>query len=40
MSTRPRYNYEGLLRHLAGGRNKDDRPTDKASLRVKRNVGR
>lgn len=37
MSTRPRYNYEGLLRHLADGRNKDDRPTDKASLRVKRN---
>jgi hypothetical protein len=37
MSTRPRYNYEGLLQHLAGGRNKDDRPTDKAPLRVKRN---
>lgn len=36
MSNRPRYNYEGLLQHLAGGRNKDDRPTDKASLRVKR----
>lgn len=39
MSTRPRYNYEGLLRHLAGGRNKDDRPTDTASLRVKRQRG-
>lgn len=37
MSTCPRYNYEGLLQHLAGGRNKDDRPTDKAPLRVKRN---
>ena len=39
MSTRPRYNYEGLLRHLAGGRNKDERPTDKAYLRVKRQWG-
>lgn len=37
MSTRPRYNYEGLLQHLAWGRDKNDRPTDKASLRVKRN---
>ena len=36
MSNRPRYNYEGLLQHLAGGRNKEARPTDKASLRVKR----
>jgi len=36
MSTRPRYNYEGLLRHLAGGRNQNERPTDKASLCVKR----
>lgn len=39
MSNRPRYNYEGLLQHLAGGRNKDDRPTDKAPLRVKREWG-
>lgn len=38
MSTRPRYTYEGLLQHLAGGRDKNDRPTDKASLRVKRNL--
>ena len=39
MSTRPRYNYEGLLQHLAWGRDKNDRPTDKASLRVKRQWG-
>ena len=32
----PRYNYNGLLTYLAGGRNKDNRPTNKASLRVLR----
>jgi hypothetical protein len=31
---RPRYNYHGLLRHLEGGRDKRERPTDVKCLRV------
>lgn len=33
---RPNYSYEGLLRHLSGGRNKNDRPTNVHCLRVVR----
>lgn len=36
MRARPRYSYDGLLTYLAGGRNKNDRPTDKRSLRIVR----
>ena len=36
MRARPRYNYSGLLSYLDQGRNKNDRPTDKHSLRIVR----
>ncbi len=36
MRARPKYTYHGLLTYLAGGRNKNDRPTDKSSLRIVR----
>mgnify|MGYP000894910586 CR=1 FL=1 len=36
MRQRPRYSYNGLLTYLEGGRNKNDRPSDKASLRIVR----
>ena len=36
MRERPRYNYSGLLSYLDRGRNKNDRPTDKHSLRIVR----
>ena len=34
MRERPKYDYHNLLAYLSRGRNKNDRPTDKASLRV------
>jgi hypothetical protein len=36
MRERPKYNYHGLLDYLSRGRNKNDRPGDKASLRIQR----
>ena len=39
MRARPKYTYHGLLTYLAGGRNKNDRPSDKASLRIVRQGG-
>ena len=39
MQQRPNYSYQGLLTYLQGGRNKNDRPTNKHSLRVIRAGG-
>ena len=39
MRQRPTYSYNGLLTYLEGGRNKDDLPTDKRSLRIVRSGG-
>ena len=39
MRERPKYNYHGLLDYLSRGRNKNDRPSDKASLRIVRQGG-
>ena len=39
MKQRPNYSYNGLLTYLAGGRNKNDRPTNKHSLRIIRTGG-
>lgn len=36
MRERPKYNYHDLLSYLSRGRNKNDRPTDKSSLRIVR----
>lgn len=39
MRERPKYNYHDLLSYLSRGRNKNDRPTDKSSLRIVRQGG-
>lgn len=39
MRERPKYNYHGLLDYLSRGRNKNDRPSDKSSLRIVRQGG-
>ena len=39
MRERPKYNYHALLDYLSRGRNKNDRPTNKDSLRIVRQGG-